>query len=107
MILNTEYNHLTKYFKEKYTEMEVNYDKLSVGEDLKKLNTVGKNKETQTCLDCIDMNSKTKVYTETCLKHFLKAKEGKYQCKKYDKLFTPNTKNMEMFNRPGVAGAVL
>ena len=37
MILNTEYKHLTKYFKEKYTEMEVNYNKLSVGDDLKKL----------------------------------------------------------------------
>ena len=35
-ILNTKYEHQIINFKEKHTEIEVNYDKLSVGEDLKK-----------------------------------------------------------------------
>ena len=97
-ILNTKYEHQTINFKEKHTEVEVNYDKQSVGEDLKKLDNVGKNKETQTCQDCIGKNSETKVYIKTCLEHFLKAKEGQYQCKKCDKIFTLNTENMEMFS---------
>jgi hypothetical protein len=97
-ILNTKYEHQTINFKEKHTEIEVNYDKQSVGEDLKKLDNVGKNKETQTCQDCIGKNSETKVYIKTCLEHFLKAKEGQYQCTKCDKIFTLNTENMEMFS---------
>ena len=56
-----------------------------------------KNKETQTCQDCIGKNSETRAYIKTCLEHYLKAKEGRYQCKTCDKVFPLNTENMDMF----------
>ena len=56
------------------------------------------NQETQTCQDCINRNSETGKYIKTCLEQFLKAKEGKFQCKVCDNVFPVETNNMDMFS---------
>ena len=74
-----------KNIKGKPRDKEDNHE-FSKCNDLKKGNI-----ETQTGQDCIGKNSETKKYIKTSIEHFLKAKEGRFQCKKCDKIFPLDT----------------